>query len=110
MAFGLEVYDANGNLTFDIGKKYSVIVGSTSVPAQNGVSEAGLSYSFTLPVTVPYNEELFVMGAVVNPPSSVYISGREVIVVRRGNFVRWDESTGDIYNALACTVFFGYYG
>lgn len=110
MSFGLEVYDENGNLTFDIGKKYSIIVGSTSVPAQDNVTEAGLEYSFTLPETVPYNEELFAMGSVLNSPGVVYVSGRVVIVVRQGNFVRWNEGSGNIYNAVACTVFFGYYG
>lgn len=109
MSFGIEVFNENGDPVFQVGRRYCVIVGNFTVPSANLVDESGLSYSFQLPSNVPSNEDLFVMGYFLNPPASCWISGRTVNLVRQGSFVRWNENTGSIYNAISCKVFFGYY-
>lgn len=103
MSFGIEIRDEIGQDVFSVGRKYLKIVGSVTFPAASSRNVSILESTFSLPSTVPLDEEPFIKCSIFQGPKSFLVEGRVIRIQHSG------REQSSVYYRDPAKIFYGYY-
>lgn len=100
MSFGIEVYDQNGNVQFELGKKYFGSTGEIVIPITTTRYQGSVSTTLTIPAHTGF--KLWAMNSPASACHVEYISETSVMVHR----YLFSAGSGN-YRTRPVTIYFG---